>query len=184
MLIAGQTLAAQDVQKSPSNQPIIERLEFIGCRRVESGTIRAHISLRTGDPYDAEQVERDAQALRDAGFFDEVRYKVVDSPDDPNGKIVIFYLTEKPIIRRIEYRGIRSITDQDLLRAYQEKKIGLAVETYFDQTKLTRAADVIKELLAAHGHPSASVVPTYEKVGATNTVTILFSINEGPKQKD
>jgi outer membrane protein insertion porin family len=136
-----------------------------------------------GQAYNAEQVERDAQALRDTGFFDEVRAAVTDSPDQPNAKIVVFYLRERPVIRRVEYRGIHSLNTQDLLRAYKEQKIGLSVETYFDRQRVERAAAVIKDLLVGHGHPSATIKPTYEIIAATNTVTILFNVEEGPKAK-
>ena len=141
-------------------QPHFKRIEFIGTRRVQSGTLRMQISCTPGHPYNAERVKHDVQALLDTGFFDEVRSKVIDNPDDPNGKIVMFYLNERPMIRRIEYRGMRSITLQDLLQAYKERKIGLSVETYFDQAQLTRASGVIKELPTAHGHSSATVGPT------------------------
>jgi hypothetical protein len=92
---------------------------------------------------------------------------------------LVFHLTERPVIRRIEYRAIRSIAEQDLLRAHKEKKIGLSMQTYLDQEELARAADVIKELLAARGHPSATVVPACQKIPATSAVTILFQHQRG-----
>jgi outer membrane protein insertion porin family len=175
--------SAQWSQQDAVTHCVIERLEFVGPRRVESATLRMKVSSRPGQPCNAEQVERDAQGLRDTGFFDEVRAEVTDSPDQPNAKIVAFYLRERPVIRRVEYRGVRSLSTQDLLRAYKEQKIGLSVETYFDQQRMERAAAVIKNLLIAKGHPSATVKPTYEVIAATNTVTIHFNVEEGPKAK-
>jgi len=87
------------------------------------------------------------------------------------------------IVRRIAYRGIKSINEADLLGAYKNNKINLSVETPFDPEKLTRAATVIKELLAAHGHPSATVKPSYEIDPSLNVVSILFTVDEGPKAK-
>ena len=181
LILASNFGAAQRSQQDAATHCVIERLEFVGQRRVESATLRMKVSSRPGDPYNAEQVERDAQSLRDTGFFDEVRVEVTDSPDQPNAKIVAFYLRERPVIRRIEYRGIHSLNTQDLLRAYKEQKIGLSVETYFDKQRVERAAAVIKDLLIAHGHPSPTIKPTCEIIAATNTVTILFNVEEGPK---
>lgn len=183
-VLPGRALATPRSQQDAATHYVIERLEFVGTRRVESAALHMKVSSQPGQPYNAEQVERDAQALKDTGFFDEVRAEVTDSPDEPNAKIVAFYLRERPIIRRIEYRGIRSLNTQDLLRAYKEQKIGLSVETYFDQERVERAAAVIKDLLIAHGHPSATIKPTYEIIAATNTVTILFDVEEGPKAKN
>ena len=58
--------------------------------------------------------------------------------------MVVFYVTERPIIRRIEYKGNKSITESDILDAFKDKKVGLSVESQFDPTKITRAEVVMK----------------------------------------
>ena len=128
-------------------------------------------------------MRRDFQALWNTQFFEDIRLEVENDPDNPNGKIVIFYVTERPIIRRIEYKGNKSITESDILDAFKDKKVGLSVESQFDPTKIKRAEVVIKGLLAAHGHQFATVKPTYERIAATNAVKLVFNIDEGPKVK-
>jgi outer membrane protein insertion porin family len=108
---------------------------------------------------------------------------VENDPNNPNGRIVVFYVTERPIIRRIEYKGNKSVTESDILDAFKDKKVGLSVESQFDPTKITRAEVVIKGLLAAHGHQFATVKPTYERIAATNAVKLVFNIDEGPTVK-
>jgi outer membrane protein insertion porin family len=88
---------------------------------------------------------------------------------------------ERPIIRRIEYKGNKSVTESDILDAFKDKKVGLSVESQFDPTKITRAEVVLKALLAAHGHQFATVKPTYERIAATNAVKLVFNIDEGPR---
>jgi outer membrane protein insertion porin family len=176
-------LAAVQFQQShedKSAQPFIDRTDVTGYRRISIATIRAQISSRPGDPYNAQTVQRDAQALRDTGYFTEVRVTVEDSPERPNGKIVEFVVREKPIIRRVEYKGIQSITEADILNAFKENKISLSVDDQFDEQMLPRAAAVIKGLLSKHGRPSATVKPSYERIAGTNAVTIVFAI-EGPE---
>jgi outer membrane protein insertion porin family len=162
---------------------VIQRIEFIGNRRIQVDTLRARIFSRAGDPYSEEAVRRDFQALWNTQFFEDVRLEVEDSPDQPDGKIVIFYLKERPIIRRIEYKGNKSISESDILDAFKDKKVGLSVEGQFDPTKIKRAEVVIKELLAEHGRQFATVKPTYERIAATNAVKLVFNIDEGPKVK-
>ena len=106
-----------------------------------------------------------------------------DSPDRPDGKILVFYVSERPIIRRIEYKGNKSITESDILDAFKDKKVGLSVESQFDPTRIIQAQVVIKSLLAAHGRQFATVKPTYERIAATNAVKLTFNIDEGPKVK-
>ena len=171
-------------QQSPEkneSQDLIERIDVEGYRRLQLATIRAHFFSRPGDLYSAEVVQRDAQALRDTGYFEEVRLLVEHSPNRQNGKIVEFVLREEPVIRRLEYRGVKSITRADILNAFKYQKVGLSVGEWFDDTKLKRAKTVIEELLSVHGHPSATVKPTYERTASSNEVTILFTVDEGPK---
>jgi outer membrane protein insertion porin family len=182
-LMLVQVLESQQSHASHATQSFIERLDIAGNRRVQRTTIMAHIRTRPGDPYDGEAVQRDAQALRDTGYFYEVRLRVEDDPDASKGKIVVFVVKERPVIRRIEYLGIKSISEADIENAYKENKITLSVENWFDPGKMTRAATVIEKLLAAHSHPSATVKPTYERTASSNEVTIVFTIDEGPKAR-
>jgi outer membrane protein insertion porin family len=181
LLCATHALAAQEPRENASSKYIIERIDLVGNRRVQTETLMARILSRSGDPYSLEAVQRDVQALRDTQYFDEVRLEVEDSPHLANGKIVVFIVVERPIIDRIEYKGIQSISEQDIRDAFKDKRVGLLERNYFDRAKLTRAVAVISELLAAHGHPSATVEPTYQEIPSTNTVTLVFDIEEGPK---
>jgi outer membrane protein insertion porin family len=179
-LFAAQVLESEQPPGNDGTQYIISRLEFQGNRSIERGTILEHVVSRPGDTYNAEAVQRDAQAVRDMGYFDQVRLSVEDDPSQPNGKIVIFHFVERPVIRRIQYRGITSITEADIRKGFEDNKINLSAESPFDQTMLARAATVIEGLLSTHGHPSATVEPTYERVAGTNSVFIEFNVDEGP----
>ena len=150
---------------------------------MQRDTLRARIFSRPGDPYSAEALHRDFQALWNTQFFEDIRLEVEDDPGNPNGKIVVFHVTERPIIRRIEYKGNKSISESDILDAFKDKKVGLSVESQFDPTKIKRAEVVLKSLLAAHGHQFATVKPTFERIAASNAVKLVFNIDEGPKVK-
>jgi outer membrane protein insertion porin family len=182
-ILPSQLLWAQPAQQQAAPQYVIERIEFVGNRRIQRDTLLARIFSRPGDPYSVDAVRRDFQALWNTQFFEDIRLEVEDSPDQADAKIIVFYVTERPIIRRIEYKGEKSITESDILDAYKDKKVGLTVESPFDPTKIIRAEVVIKALLAAHGRQFATVKPTYEKIAATNAVKLVFNIDEGPKVK-
>jgi len=112
-----------------------------------------------------------------------VKVNVLDSPDNQNGEIVAFSLREKPIIRRIAYKGIKSIPESDIASAFSKEKVALSLGTWFDKDELAHGAGVIKEVLAAHGRPSATVLPTSETDFSGNVVTLQFEVNEGPKRR-
>jgi len=168
---------------SPGTAPTIERIEFQGNRRIRSETLRARIFSRPGDPVNEEALRRDFHALWNTEYFEDMRLEIQDSPDKPNQKIVIFYVSERPVIRRIVYKGNKSVTESDILDRFKDRKVGLSIESQFDPTRIKKAEVVLKELLAEHGRQFATVKPTFERVPGTNAVTLTFNIDEGPKVK-
>jgi len=174
---------ANGQQAQPQQAAVIERIEFIGNRRVRNDTLKARIFSRENDPYNEETLRRDFQALWNTQFFEDVKLRVEDSPDRPNAKIIIFELKERPVIRRIRYENIHSISESDILDRFKERKVGLTVESQFDPTKIKKAEVVIKELLGEHGRQFAKVTPQYERIASSNAVILIFKVDEGPKVK-
>ena len=181
---ASQDPPPSSLQDSSGQQHfVIDRIEFVGNRRIRSDTLKARIFSRDGDPFSEETLRRDFQALWNTQFFEDVKLRVEDSPEHPNGKIIIFEVKERPVIRRIRYDGIHSITESDILDRFKEKKVGLTVESQFDPTKIKKAEVVLQELLSEHGHQFATVTPQYERIASSNAVILVFKIDEGPKVK-
>jgi outer membrane protein insertion porin family len=173
---------AENLDEPQQGQPFIEDIRFEGNRRIRRDTLQARIFSRKGDPYNEETLRRDFQALWNTQFFEDVELKVYDG-DKPNGKIIVFKVSERPVIRRIRYDGIHSISESDILDRFKERKVGLTVESQFDPTKIKKAEVVLKELLGEHGRQFATVTPQYEKIASSNAVILVFKIDEGPKVK-
>src|SRR5213080_5140 len=191
-LLTGKEVIKDHAQASPTapaqqppvpQQGVIERIEFIGNRRVRTDTLKARIFSREGDPYNEDTLRRDFQALWNTQFFEDVKLRVEDSPKRGNGKIIIFEVKERPVIRRIKYDGNHSISESDILDRFKERKVGLTVESQFDPTKIKKAEVVLKELLGEHGRQFAKVTPEYERIASSNAVILVFKIDEGPKVK-
>jgi outer membrane protein insertion porin family len=172
----------ETLDEPQQGQPFIEDIRFEGNRRIRRDTLQARIFSRKGDPYNEETLRRDFQALWNTQFFEDVELKVYDG-DKPNGKIIVFKVSERPVIRRIRYDGIHSISESDILDRFKERKVGLTVESQFDPTKIKKAEVVLKELLGEHGRQFATVTPQYEKIASSNAVILVFKIDEGPKVK-
>jgi len=171
--------AAQQQQRPE----IIERIDFIGNRRVRNDTLKARIFSRENDVYNEETLRRDFQALWNTQFFEDVKLRVEESPNRADAKIIVFEVKERPIIRRIRYDNIHSVSESDILDRFKERKVGLSVESQFDPTKIKKAEVVIKELLGEHGRQFAKVSPQYERIASSNAVILIFKVEEGPKVK-
>jgi outer membrane protein insertion porin family len=176
--------AIPGVPKAGPQQPaLVQRVEFVGNRRIRTETLKAKIFTREGDAYSEDTLRRDFQALWNTQFFEDIRLEVEDSPDHPNAKIIAFYVKERPVIRRIEYKGIKSVTESEILERFKDRKVGLSVESQFDPTRIKKGEVVLRELLGEHGRQFAVVKPTYERIAATNAVKLIFNVEEGPKVK-
>jgi outer membrane protein insertion porin family len=170
-------------QQPAEGQFVIARIDFVGNRRIRTDTLRARIFSRNGDPYSEEALRRDFQALWNTQFFEDIQLRVEDSPTNPRGKIIVFEVKERPIIRRIRYDGLKSVTESDVLDRFKDRKVGLTVESQFDPTRIKKAQVVIQELLAERGRQFAKVTPEYERIAASNAVILIFKVQEGPKVK-
>ena len=186
-VVSAYSLRGQDAQQKPAaiaeGVPTIERIEFQGNRRIRSETLRARIFSRPGDAVNDDALRRDFHALWNTQYFEDIRLEIEDSADKPNQKIIVFYVTERPIVRRIEYKGNKSVSESDILDRFKDRKVGLSIESQFDPTRIKKAEVVIKELLAEHGRQFATVKPTFERLPGTNAVKLTFNIDEGPKVK-
>src|SRR4029079_2977062 len=93
-------------------QDLIEDIIFRGNRRIPASTLRARVFSRKGSIYDEGALERDFMALWNTGFLDDIRLEVVDGE---KGKVVTFYVREKKLVRSIDYKGLSSVQQSDVL---------------------------------------------------------------------
>ncbi len=157
----------------------VEAVEFRGARRVPQDTLRALISTKPGDLYDEESLRRDFMTLWNSGRFDDIRLEVEPGR---TALLVRYVVTERRVVRAIEYAGIHSVTQSEILDRFKERKVGLTVESQYDPNKVQRAVVVLKAFLAERGHGYANVDPVLEQM-PPSALKITFRVNEGPKVK-
>ncbi len=155
----------------------IEKIVIKGNQRIPKSTVLYYISLREGDEYDQKTIEKDFMSLYKTGLFSDIK---VDVEDGKGGKVVYFILKEKPIIRSIEYVGLKSVKKSDILDEFSKEKLGLTVDSPYDPTKIKKAEDIIKNLLILNGRPLCKIDTRIEKI-PPNSVKIIFNIKEGEK---
>jgi len=157
----------------------IEQIRVIGNRRIPKETVLARLFTHPGDTYDPVSIERDFNSLWNTGYFDDLR---IEREDSEKGIILNIYLRERPNIREINYKGLNSVTQSDVLDRFKKEKVPLSVESQYDPTKIKRAETVLKELLAEHGHQFATI-KTEVKTIPPASVQVNFNIKEGPTVK-
>ena len=161
------------------NGQVVEAFEFRGAKRVPQDTLKALIVSKPGDIYNEETLRRDFMILWNTGRFDDIR---LEAEPGRLGLIVRFVVTERRVIRSIEYPGAKSVTVSEILDRFKERKVGLSVESQYDPNKVQHASVVLKEFLAERGRQYATVEPQIEQI-PPSSLKVSFVVNEGPKVK-
>jgi outer membrane protein insertion porin family len=162
-----------------AQQDLISDIQITGNRRIPTDTIRARIFSKAGDVYDQAAIERDFNALWNTGYFEDIRFEREESA---KGWIIHIYVKEKPTIREINYVGLNSVSQSDVLDRFKERKVALSQESQYDPTKVKKAEVVIQELLAERGRQFATIRTEIRPIPPA-AVALTFVVKEGPKIK-
>jgi outer membrane protein insertion porin family len=166
-------------QTPQPRKDVIESIIFRGNRRIQASTLRARLFTHVGDVYDENSLERDFNALWNTGFLDDIRLEVTDGE---KGKIITFYVREKKLIRSIDYKGLSTVQQSDVLDRFKERKVGISIQSQYDPVVVKRAEVVLQDLLAEHGRQFATVRARTRNI-PPNSVALTFIVVEGPKVK-
>jgi outer membrane protein insertion porin family len=161
-------------------QAPVEDVQVRGNIAVPVNTIKARIQTKAGDTYDARTIQRDIRSIWALEAFEDIR--VTEEAGPAGGKLLVFEVVEKPRIRSVDYKGLSSITQSDILKALSQSKATLAQGGFYDDVRTHRAAAIIKALLAEKGRQQAKVEITRDIV-PTNSAVVTFKVDEGPKTK-
>jgi outer membrane protein insertion porin family len=177
--LSAQALPALPTTDSGSGVQILCQPQVIGNRRIPKESVLARLFSHQGDLYDAAVVERDFNSLWNTNYFENIQIERVNTAKCVQ---LVIYVTEKPTIREINYKGLSSVTVSDVLDRYKKAKVPLTVESQYDPTKVKRAEVVLKDLLAEHGHQFATVRMEVKKIPPA-AVALTFTVKEGPTVK-
>ncbi len=173
--------APQTPQTSQTSQAsqTIESIDVIGNRRIPKETVLSRVYTRVGDVYDEAALQRDLRSVWNMGYFDDVR---IEREQGAKGWLIHIYVQEKPTIRTIDYHGLNSVSQSDVLERYKKVKVPLTVDSPYDPTKVTKAKVVLQELLAEHGRQFATITVQVQQIPPAS-VAVTFNVKEGPKIK-
>src|SRR5262245_48108347 len=167
-------------QSPQASEAFVEEVEIRGNRRIPRESVLYYVQSKPQDRFDMNLAQRDLQSIIQMGLFDPLFTKLFVEDGPRGGKIIIFQVKEYPIIRAMEYRGMKSATESEVLTRFKERHVQIGKEMNFDPAKANGARLIIKELLAEKGHPDAEVGVEAEEISAT-TVSLVFDVNEGKR---
>ncbi len=98
------------------------------------------------------------------------------------GVNVIFEVTELPIIRDLQFEGLKAVPESDVLKAFREQRVGISKEAVYNPVNAQKGVRVIREQLASKGYPNAKVTFKDEEVSATSTA-VTFEVDQGNRSR-
>jgi outer membrane protein insertion porin family len=178
-VLTNPTAPAQPEAK-PAVQQTIQTIYFRGNRRITSAVMRARIFSKAGDVYNEAALRRDFMSLWNTGYFDDIRLEETDSPK--GGKIITFFVREKKLVRSIDYKGLNTVQQSDVLDEFKKEKVPLSIQSQYDPVVIRRAEVVLQDMLSAHGKMFATVRHRTRNI-PPNSMALTFIVVEGPKVK-
>ncbi|MBA3634193.1 MAG: outer membrane protein assembly factor BamA [Acidobacteria bacterium] len=168
--------------ETAAQQQLVESVDIQGNRRLKDEDLLYYIKTRPGDVFNQAQLERDLQELLSLNFFDKVESRVSTSPGVRGGVDVIFEVKELPIIRDLQFEGLKAVPESDVLKAFREQRVGISKESVYNPVNAQKGIRVIRELLASKGYPNAKVTVKEDEVSAISTA-ITFDVDQGNRSR-
>jgi outer membrane protein insertion porin family len=167
--------------------PLITEISFTGLRHISPKAVEGQISSRKGGPLDAPRIEKDVRTLARLGWFESIRVEVrtsnepsLQSTSKSERVTVIFHLKEAPFLSSVKYSGSRLLSQRQIEKLLDEKKLAPGLGKPADPAALQRIAFAIRAALNELGHPQASV-QIHREEAQNATVAVRFEVSDGPQ---
>ncbi len=171
-----------NLESAMVRQQLVESVDIVGNRRLRDDDLLSYIKTRPGDAFDQAQLERDLKELLSLNFFDKVESKVFTETGARGGVIVIFEVKELPIIRDLQFNGLKAVPESEVLKAFREQRVNISKEAVFNPVNAQKGVRVIREQLASKGFPNAKVTYKEEEVSATS-VAVIYNVEQGERSR-
>jgi outer membrane protein insertion porin family len=165
---------------------VIGEIKFVGLHRIAAEAAKSRLSVHPGEEFDAVRIAADVRALSRVGWFEDVSVKAKES--DPNTESDLdrrhyqlqFHVREYPYLTGAAFTGSIILSQQQIKKLLDDKKLSLQVGASVDPVRLHCAALAIQSELAAVGHPEAQALIKQEKLSGQR-VKVEFQIHDGPR---
>ncbi|MGQ0674935.1 MAG: outer membrane protein assembly factor BamA [Rhodospirillales bacterium] len=157
---------AAHAQLSPTGGGAIDAVRIEGSQRVEPETVQSYLSVRPGDPFEAEKINASLKGLFATGLFADVTLR-------REGNTLVVRVVENPIVNRVAFEGNRKMENKEL-----ENEISLRPRVVYTRTKVQNDTKRLLDIYRRSGRFAASVEPKIIQL-EQNRVDVVYEINEG-----
>jgi outer membrane protein insertion porin family len=161
-----------------AGQPITA-IEFQGLRTLSEETLRYYLGLEIGLPFDPVTLDENLHALWARDLVDDV---TIEAAPAAGGVHVTLRVVERPVLRSIDYEGLKKVGRTDLQERIDREQIRVREGTPLSLGELKRLEHTLRTLYEEKGYRFAQITYTLEEVSAGER-RVRFTIDEGDRVK-
>ncbi|HEV2852284.1 MAG TPA: outer membrane protein assembly factor BamA [Thermoanaerobaculia bacterium] len=177
--IPGSPASAQDPQPASPAPSVtgrtIESIEFRGLKALPEDTLRYYLGIEPGQPLDEDALNRNIKQLWDRNLVDDI---AVESTPTPAGVRLVITVQERPLLRSIEYEGLKRISKTDLQDKLTTQRVHVREGEPLSLGELQRVKTVIQDMYAEKGYRFATAQYSVTDLGP-NEKKVVFTVDEG-----
>jgi len=174
LLISG-GIPARAQDPGTGGQPIVQGIDFRGLKLLSAETLLHYLGLEPGQPLDQEALDQNIKELWARNLVDDIQ--VESLPSDQGVRLVVT-IVERPVLRSIDYEGLKRISKTDVLDKLTTQRIRVREGEPLSLGELQRVKTLIEEMYAEKGYRFAQARYTIEDIG-TNEKRVVFTVDEG-----
>ena len=175
MLIAG----LQAVPGAAQDSEVLTKIEVLGAKKQTPETVLFKAGLKEGDDLRNVDLTAVLNKLWATGSFDDLKFEV---EDDKDGKKLIIRVTERPVIKEVDYRGGTELGLSSMKDKIKEKKLTINPDTIYDPETARKVKDMLVDQAAEKGFRDPVITVTLEPLGPGSS-RLVFDIQEGGKAR-
>ncbi len=160
----------------PENKGEVEKLRIKelyirGNRYVSTAIIKKQIKLIPGRIFKMEDANEDIKRLYKTGYFSKVEADVKPTSD---GQVILtYFVTEEPVVKKIEILGNTKIKTKKLLRMLPFEK-----DDILSENKVSEGKEKIKNYYIKRGYMNVRVEYKIVRDEENNSATVYYYIDE------
>ncbi|MBI5585583.1 MAG: outer membrane protein assembly factor BamA [Deltaproteobacteria bacterium] len=150
----------------------VASIQIRGSQRIESQAVERELKSKPGEAYQPDLVDQDLRAIFKMGYFSDVR---VETETVPEGKKLIFNVTERPFVKKIEFKGNKDFKEEEL-----RDQVTLKPFAILNMNAVNESLEKLKTFYQSKGYFNVQINPEVQPEDK-QSVTVAFNIVEGRK---
>ena len=150
----------------------IAGIQIRGNRRIEFQAVERELKSRVGEAYQPDMVDQDLRAIFKMGYFSDVK---VEAEKVAEGRQLTFTLTERPFVKKIDFKGNKELKDEEL-----RDQLTLKPFAILNLNTVNESLEKLKTFYQSKGYYNVQINQVIQPE-EQQSVTVAFDIVEGKK---